>query len=332
MTDYIKKLPKSELHVHLEGTFEPKQVFEFSKKNNISLPYKTTKDLKAAYKFDCLQSFLDIYYLSMSVLITEQDFFELTMSYLKKARENNVVHVDLFFDPQAHTARGIKVATFMNGISKACIEHKKRYGLSYNLIPCFLRHLSEKSGIKIFKELKPFSNAITGFGLDSGEKNNPPKKFKHLFQMVKEKGYRCVSHAGEEGGPQNIWDSLNLLNSERIDHGISLIDDPKLLSYLREKNIPLTMCPLSNLSLKVLDNLSDYPFRELLKLGVMITINSDDPAYFGGYLNDNLIRLAKDAHLTKNEIKKTVINGFKGAFLPDEKINYWIRKINEIEQ
>jgi len=283
----INTIPKAELHVHIEGTFEPELMFQIAERNEITLKYSSVEELRKAYNFNNLQEFLDLYYDGANVLLSEQDFYDLTMAYLQKCKADNVVHTEIFFDPQTHTHRGVAFKTVVNGIQKALNDAKENWGITSRLIPNFLRHLSEEDAIRTFKEALEFRELFIGFGLDSSELGHPPAKFQKVFTMVKKEGFYTVAHAGEEGSAQNVWDALNLLKVARIDHGVRSVEDTDLLDFLAEKKVPLTVCPLSNLKLKVVKQMQDLPLKALLKNNILATVNSDDPAYFGGYMNDN---------------------------------------------
>jgi adenosine deaminase len=283
--------------------------------------------LRAAYSFNNLQEFLDLYYQGANVLITEQDFYDLTMAYLKKCWEENIVHTEIFFDPQTHTHRGVALETVVKGIQHALDEARNNWGITSLLIPNFLRHLSEEDAISTFKECLPFREYFTGFGLDSSELGHPPAKFERVFKMVHDEGFKVVAHAGEEGPAQNVRDALQLLNAVRIDHGVRSIDDPELMLELARLQVPLTVCPLSNLKLCVVDHLKDHPLKTLLDAGIMATVNSDDPAYFGGYLVQNYVDTAKALDLSKEEILKLAKNSFKASFLGEHEKERWIAEL-----
>jgi len=289
LLEFIKKSPKAELHLHIEGTLEPEQMFVLAKRNNIQIPFKNINEVKKAYNFSNLESFLKIYYESAKVLIKEQDFFDLTWAYALKCKEDNIVHAEIFFDPQTHTDRGIDFDIVINGIYKALQKAQKEFGLSFKIIMCFLRHLDEKESFKILDQALDHKDKIYGVGLDSSEIGNPPSKFEKLFKKAIEYGFITVAHAGEEGPPEYIWEALNLLNVKRIDHGVQCLKDEKLVEKLSKKQIPLTVCPLSNIKLRVFNKLKDHNLKKMLDKKLMAMVNSDDPAYFGGYLNQNLI-------------------------------------------
>ena len=323
----IKNLPKAELHLHIEGTFEPELMFKIAKRNKIKIKYKNIAEIKKAYKFSNLQDFLDIYYEGCKVLITKKDFYDLTYEYFLRAKKNNIRHCEIFFDPQSHTDRGINFEIVLNGIYEACVDAKKNLDISSKIILSILRHLDEKAGIKILKEGLKKNNIkkISGIGLDSSEKNNPPKKFEKLYKLAKKNKLELVAHAGEEGPPEYIWEALKILKIKRVDHGNSCIEDEKLLKFLAKKKIGLTMCPLSNLKLKVVKDLKNHPLKKLMKKNILVTINSDDPAYFGGYLNKNYEEISKKLKLSKKEIFKLAKNSFEIAFLSKkEKEKYFL--------
>ena len=327
IVEFIKKVPKTELHLHIEGTLEPVHMFELAKRNNISIPFKNIQEVKAAYNFSNLESFLKIYYEGAKVLIKEEDFFDLTWAYALKCKEDNIVHTEIFFDPQTHVNRGIEFEIVINGIYKALQKANREFGLSFKIIMCFLRHLSEKSGFEILDQALVHKDKIFGVGLDSSEIGNPPSKFKKLFEKSIEKGFLTFAHAGEEGPPDYIWDSINLLNVKRIDHGVQCLQDKKLVEKLRNDKTPLTVCPLSNIKLHVFNNLKEHNLKKMLDEKLMVMVNSDDPAYFGGYLNKNLIEIQSALNLSIVDIKTLIINSFKSSFLSEKKKAEWISKI-----
>ena len=326
--EFIKKVSKAELHLHIEGTLEPEHMFELAKRNNVSIPYNNVEEVKSAYNFQNLDSFLNIYYQGLKVLIHEKDFFDLTWAYVLKCKEDNIIHTEIFFDPQAHVDRGVSFDTVINGISKALDKANLEFGLTSKIIMCFLRHLEEESGFKILNQALKHKDKIIGVGLDSSELGNPPKKFEKLFKKARDEGFLTVAHAGEEGPPKYIWDSINLLKVKRIDHGVQCFKDDKLIEVLKKKQIPLTVCPLSNVKLCVFDKLENHNLKKMLILGLNVMVNSDDPAYFGGYLNKNLIESQLALGLTLEEVKALIINSFKSSFLDNAKKNEWIAKIN----
>ena len=315
MKNFIAGLPKAELHLHIEGSFEPELMFEIAQRNNVAIKYQSVEEIRAAYKFNNLQEFLDIYYAGASVLLKEEDFYDLTYAYLKRIHSQNVVHTELFFDPQTHTERGISFDTAINGIYKALIDGEKEFGITFRLITSFLRHLSEESAFKTLEQALKHRDKICAFGLDSSEKGNPPSKFQRVFQKVKDEGFLIVAHAGEEGPAEYIWEAINLLEVSRIDHGNRCLEDEKLVEYLKEKQIPLTLCPLSNLSLRVVNDLKNHPVKKMLDEGLMLTINSDDPAYFGGYMNENFEGIME--LISKEELIQLAKNSFISSFLSD---------------
>ena len=324
---FIREVPKTELHLHIEGTLEPELMFNLAKRNNIKIPYSNVNEVKSAYNFSNLETFLNIYYEGSKVLINEQDFFDLTWSYAVKCREDNIVHTEIFFDPQAHLSRGVKFETIINGINNALLKANKEFRLTYKIIMCFLRHLDEKSAFKVLDQAIEHKDKIIAVGLDSSEKGNPPSKFKNVFKKAIKEGFLTVAHAGEEWPPEYIWEAINLLEVKRIDHGVQCLKDEKLTKELIKKQIPLTVCPLSNIKLCVFKNLKEHNLKDLLNAGLMVMVNSDDPAYFGGYLNDNLVKSQVALNLSKNELKTLIINSFKSSFLSEEKKMQWIKKI-----
>lgn len=329
MKDLIAKLPKAELHLHIEGSLEPELMFSLAQKNTISLPYKTIEEVKYAYNFTSLQSFLDIYYAGANVLINESDFFDLTWAYLLRCHAQNICHTEIFFDPQTHTSRGIAFKTVIDGITKALQKGEQELGISSFLIMCFLRHLSEENAFETLKASLPFKDKIIGVGLDSSEVGHPPSKFQRLFVECKKVGYKIVAHAGEEGDSSYIWEAINLLQVERIDHGIRCDEDASLVKLLIEKQIPLTVCPLSNVKLRAVKNMQEHNILKLLRQGVLVTVNSDDPAYFGGYVNENYEAICENLDLSKEELKTLASNSFKASFLSDERKKHFINQISQ---
>ncbi|MEJ6736153.1 MAG: adenosine deaminase [Flavobacteriales bacterium] len=317
MQTFINNLPKAELHLHIEGTFEPELLFEIAHRNNIPLKYPTVEALKEAYSFDCLQDFLDIYYQGADALLTEQDFYDLTYSYLTKCAQQNVRHTEIMFDPQTHTDRGVQFSTVIHGINRAAIDAKENLNVSALLIMSYLRHLPEESAFRTLEHSIPYKHMITAVGLDSSEKGNPPSKFQKVFKASIEEGYIPVAHAGEEGGPDYIWEALDLLHIKRIDHGNNCLQDEKLVHEIIKRDIALTVCPLSNTALQVVKNLKDHSLKKMMDLGIQITINSDDPAYFGGQVNQNYIDTQKALNLTKADLYQLAKNSFKYSFLPE---------------
>jgi adenosine deaminase len=326
-TELIKKLPKAELHLHIEGTFEPELMFEIARRNRIDTRFTSIADIKKAYNFHNLQSFLDIYYEGASVLLHERDFYDLTMAYLIRCKEDNVVHTEIFFDPQTHTDRGVSFETMFKGIHGALKDAEKELGITSHMIMCFLRHLSEEDAFKTLQDSLPFKKDILAVGLDSSEVGHPPSKFQRVFEAAIKEGYLTVAHAGEEGPPAYIWEALDLLKIKRIDHGVRALEDEKLMERIIKEKIPLTVCPLSNLKLCVFNKLSDHNLKKLLHRGVKVTINSDDPAYFGGYANQNYIETAEALDLSNDELKTLAVNSFEASFLEEKIKKEWIAKI-----
>lgn len=314
------KLPKAELHIHIEGSLEPAMMFHLAERNGVTLPYPDVEAISKAYNFKCLQDFLDLYYQGMSVLLTEQDFFDLTWAYLLRCQAQNVVHSEIFFDPQGHTERGVSFETVITGICNALEQGEEELGISSRLIMCFLRHLDENSAFTTLEEAQPYLEHITGVGLDSSEVGHPPHLFKNVFARAAELGLKRVAHAGEEGPPEYIYEALDLLRVDRIDHGNRSLEEPALVARLAKEKIPLTVCPQSNLRLAVVKDMTEHPIRKMLELDLNACINSDDPAYFGGYMNENFFALIDAIGLTRDEIFQLVSNGFQASFLsPDDK-------------
>ena len=328
IVDFINQTPKAELHLHIEGSLEPELMFKLSKRNKIEIPFKSVEEIQSAYNFTNLDSFLKIYYEGSNVLINEEDFFDLTWDYILKCKKDNIVHTEIFFDPQSHLPRGIKFDTIINGIDKALKKAEKDYGITSKIIMCFLRHLDEDQCFDVLKEACNYKDKIIGIGLDSSEKGNPPSKFKRLFEQAIKEEFLTVAHAGEEGPPEYIWDSLNLLKIKRVDHGVQCLNDEKLVEKLVKDQIPLTVCPLSNVKLCVFDKLENHNLKKMLDKGLRVMVNSDDPAYFGGYLNKNLIETSKALNLKIEDVKKLIENSFKSSFLNDEDKKNWLKKIN----
>ena len=326
--EFIRKSPKAELHLHIEGTLEPDLLFKLAKKNKIRIPFSSTEEIKSAYNFKNLESFLKIFYQGSSVLIKEQDFFDLTWAYVLKCKEENIVHAEIFFDPQTHINRGIDFDVVINGIYKALEKGNKEFGLTFGIIMCFLRHLDERSAFKMLDRANEHKDKIIGVGLDSSEIGHPPKKFERVFKKAIENGFLTVAHAGEEGPPEYIWEALNLLKVKRIDHGVQCLKDSKLVEKLRNDQIPLTVCPLSNIKLCVFNELKQHNLKKMLNEKLLVMINSDDPAYFGGYLNKNLIESQNALNFSIDNIKTLLINSFKSSFLKDEKKIEWIKKFD----
>ncbi|MGY3945292.1 adenosine deaminase [Aeromonas tecta] len=315
MERFIAGLPKLELHLHIEGTLEPELMFTLAARNGVALPWPDVAAVRAAYEFDNLQSFLDLYYLGASVLIREQDFFDLTFAYLKRCAADKVVHVEVFFDPQTHTARGVPFATVLGGIERALQAGEESFGISWRLIMSFLRHLSEEEAFATLAEAEPYLARLHGVGLDSGELGNPPTKFAGVFARARSLGLPVVCHAGEEGPAAYIWQAINELQVRRIDHGVRCVDDPELLRYLADTRLPLTVCPLSNVRLKVFEDMRQHNVLTLLEKGLCITINSDDPAYFGGYLGANFEALAQSLGASREQLCRLSLNAVEASWL-----------------
>lgn len=329
VAELIQALPKAELHLHLEGTLEPELMFALAQRNGVALPYSSVEAVRAAYQFDDLQSFLDLYYQGMAVLQTKQDFYDLVWAYLERMAKENVRHVEVFFDPQAHTDRGVAFQTVMEGIYDALSAGEEKLGISYRLIMCFLRHLPESAALETLEQAKPFLTWITGVGLDSSEVGHPPQKFQRVFDQARALGLETVAHAGEEGPPDYIWQALDLLKVRRIDHGVRSLEDPALVERLVREQIPLTVCPLSNVKLKVFDTLQQHTLKPLLDAGVCVTINSDDPAYFGGYMVANYLQTQQALDLTNLELVTLIKNGFTASFLSEDEVAHYHSLIDE---
>jgi adenosine deaminase len=312
----ITQLPKCELHIHVEGSLEPELMFALARRNGIRLPYASVEAVHQAYRFRNLQDFLDIYYQGMSVLITEQDFYDLASAYLTRAHADNVRHVEMFFDPQGHTSRGIAFATVIEGLGRAIADARQKLGVEASLIMCFLRHLDEADAERTLDAALPFKDRIVGVGLDSSEKGNPPGKFKHVFARAREAGFFLTAHAGEEGPPSYVWEALDELGVARIDHGVRAIEDEPLVDRLARERIPLTVCPLSNVRLRVVADLAQHPLRRMLDKGLMVTINSDDPAYFGGYVQENYRASAQALGLGRDEVAAIARNAIAASLMP----------------
>lgn len=314
----ISQLPKCELHIHIEGSLEPELMFALAARNNIRLPYASVDALRQAYQFTKLQDFLNIYYQGMSVLITERDFFDLAWAYLERAHADNVRYVEMFFDPQGHTSRGVAFETVVNGLHHGCREASDKFGIKASLIMCFLRHLDEADAERTLDAALAHKAKIIGVGLDSSERDHPPSKFKRVFNRARDAGFHCFAHAGEEGPPSYVWEALDLLGVKRVDHGNRALEDATLVGRLARERIPLTVCPLSNLKLCVVDDLKHHPLRDMMQKDLLVTLNSDDPAYFGGYVNDNFRALERSIALTPEEIVTVARNGFSAAMMSED--------------
>jgi len=329
MQNFIHNLPKAELHLHIEGTLEPELLFKLAERNKVALPYKSIEEAHKAYNFQDLQSFLNIYYAASNVLLTELDFYDLTWAYLQKAKEQNIRRAEIFFDPQTHTERGIAFATVITGISKALKDAEKLLGISTGLILCFLRDLSEESAMKTLEQAIPYRDLLVGVGLDSAEQNNPPRKFAKVFDKARSLGLLTVAHAGEEGPPEYICEALDLLKVSRIDHGVRCLEDDELVARLRDEQIPLTVCPLSNIKLHVFEKMEQHPIKKMLEKGLCATMNSDDPAYFGGYVNENFLDVTQALHLNQDQIVQLAKNSFTASFLREDQKDKFIREIDD---
>lgn len=313
----LRRMPKAELHIHIEGSLEPELIFELARRNGVDIPYAGVDDLRRAYAFTNLQSFLDIYYAGASVLQKEQDFFDMTWAYLQRAAADNVVHAEIFFDPRTHTSRGVAMETVINGLHRACAQAGPALGVSASLILCFLRHLSEQEAFETLEQALPLRDKFIGVGLDSSELGHPPEKFARVFARCGELGLHRVAHAGEEGPPAYVWTALDLLKVERIDHGVQSSKDAALMARLAQDRVPLTVCPLSNLKLRVFPRLADHNIGQLLDAGLAATVNSDDPAYFGGYVNDNFTQTFEATGLTAAHAYQLAKNSFDASFIHD---------------
>ena len=326
----LQGMPKAELHIHIEGSLEPELIFRMAQRNGVALPYADVQALRRAYAFTNLQSFLDIYYAGASVLITEQDFHDMAWAYLERAKADHVVHAELFFDPQTHTARGVSMQTVINGLHRACEAARKALGVDASLILCFLRHLSEQEAFETLEQALPFRDKFIGVGLDSSEVGHPPEKFAKVYARCRELGLRLVAHAGEEGPPAYVWSALDVLKVERIDHGVQAVHDTALMKRLAQDRIPLTVCPLSNLKLCVFPRLADHNLRQLLDAGLVATVNSDDPAYFGGYMNANFTETFAATGLQASHAYRLARNSFEASFIePSQKARH-IQALDEV--
>lgn len=327
--EFIKSIPKAELHLHIEGTFEPGLMFEIAQRNKIAIKYKSVEELKQAYNFSNLQHFLDIYFEGAKVLITEQDFYDLTRAYLEKVHAQNVLHTEISFDPQNNADSGIELSTVLSGINRALNDAQKEWGITSKLILSFLRHLSEENALQTLEEAIKYKDMLIGVGLDSSELGHPPSKFKRVFDRALKEGFKTVAHAGEEGPSEYVWEALQLLKVSRIDHGNNSLDDEKLVQQLAKSQIPLTVCPLSNLKLNVVKDMKNHPLKKMLEKGLLVTVNSDDPAYFGGYINENFLALSSALNLSKKDIYLLAKNSFKASFLDDKRKQKMIDKVEK---
>jgi len=326
--DFIRGIPKAELHLHIEGTLEPELMFALAARHGVNLPYASVEELRAAYQFDDLQSFLDLYYAGAAVLRDEEDFHALTIAYLKRAHADGVVHVEIFFDPQTHTDRGIAFATAFNGIRRALADGERDFGITHRLILCFLRHLSAEAAMQTLEQALPYKDSIAAVGLDSSERGHPPGKFEAVFARARSEGFLTVAHAGEEGPPAYIVEALDVLKVARIDHGVRCEEDPALVERLARTRVPLTVCPLSNVKLRVYQRIEDHNLKRLLDRGLCVTVNSDDPAYFGGYVGANFIAVQRGLDLSKADIRALAENSIEASFLPPGKKEMWLGKID----
>lgn len=332
MPELLRRMPKAELHIHIEGSLEPEMIFALAQRNGVELPYPNVEALRAAYAFTNLQSFLDVYYAGASVLLTEQDFYDMAWAYFEKAKADHVVRAELFFDPQTHTARGVPMGVVINGLSRACADAKSRLDISADLILCFLRHLSEDEALATLEEALPWRDQFIGVGLDSSELGHPPEKFTRVFARARALGLHVVAHAGEEGPPAYIWSALDVLNVQRIDHGVQAIHDAALMKRLADTQMPLTVCPLSNLKLCVFKDLAQHNLAQMLDAGVCVTINSDDPAYFGGYINENYLQTFAALKLGGQEAYKLAANSITASFAPEVEKHRWMHELKQVFQ
>lgn len=327
LSSIIKNIPKAELHLHIEGSLTPELMWRLAEKHSVSLPYASVEEIEAAYNFKDLQSFLDLYYAGAGVLRDEDDFFTLMWEYLSRCAEENIVHTEIMFDPQTHTERGIGFDVFMPGFLRAIQKAESEFGISSYLIMSFLRHLPESEAFETLEAAKPYYQHITAVGLDSSELGHPPSKFERVFKKAKSLGFKIVAHAGEEGPASYIWEAIELLDVDRIDHGVRCQEDQALMALLKEKQIPLTVCPLSNLKLCVIDDMKEHNIVQLLDAGLLVTVNSDDPTYFGGFLNENFEALHTSLNIDEDTIRVLAANSFKASFLPEEKKNALIKQV-----
>ena len=326
---FIQGMPKAELHIHIEGSLEPEVMFEIAERNGVSLRYASAQEARRAYDFSDLQSFLDLYYEGMQVLLHERDFYDLTWAYLQKVSAQNVRHTEIFFDPQAHTDRGVPFETVITGVRRALEDGEQQLGISSKLIMCFLRHLSAEAAMETLQSSLPFREWFVAVGLDSSEMGYPPVDFKAVFDEARAHGLLTVAHAGEEGPPEYIWQALDDLKVSRIDHGVRCVEDPKLVERLREEQTPLTVCPLSNVKLRVFDSIQDHNLKRMLDLGLCVTVNSDDPAYFGGYMDENFEATQKGLHLTRDDIYRMVKNSFQASFLDAGEKQRFLKELDD---
>ena len=328
--ELARRIPKAELHLHIEGSLEPELIFALAQRNGVALPYASVEVLRAAYAFTDLQSFLDIYYAGASVLLQEADFYDMAWAYFERAHADQVIHAELFFDPQTHTERGVPMAAVIGGLSRACADAHQKLGLSAALILCFLRHLSEEDAFATLEAALPYRQQFIGVGLDSSELGHPPEKFERVFARCRELGLHVVAHAGEEGPPEYMWQAIDLLKVERIDHGVACLQDPLLVAELAHTRLPLTVCPLSNLKLCVVHDLRQHPLKRMLDAGLCVTVNSDDPAYFGGYINANFAQTVEALGLTRDEVITLARNSFEASFVDADRRSACLQQLRGV--
>ena len=330
LPDLLRAMPKAELHIHIEGSLEPELIFALARRNQVAIPYASVEALRQAYAFTNLQSFLDIYYAGASVLLVEQDFHDMAMAYFERAAADNVVHAELFFDPQTHTARGVDIGVVIQGLHRACQDARARWGIDASLILCFLRHLSEADALATLEQALPYRDLLIGVGLDSSELGHPPEKFAQVFARSRALGLHVVAHAGEEGPPAYIWSALDVLQAERIDHGVQAVHDSALVQRLARERVPLTVCPLSNLKLCVFPDLAQHNLPQLLEAGLVATINSDDPAYFGGYMNENFLQTFAATGMGAEQAYTLARNSFEASFTTPELRQAWVEQLDGV--
>ena len=329
LPELLRAMPKTELHMHIEGSLEPELIFALAKRNDVRLRYKSVDELRAAYAFTDLQSFLDIYYAGASVLQQPQDFYDMAWAYFQRAKADNVVHAEIFFDPQTHTARKVAMRTVITGLHRACVDAQNQLGISSSLILCFLRHLSEDEAFETFEEAFPFRDKFIGVGLDSSERGHPPEKFERVFKRAAQLGFKLVAHAGEEGPPAYMWSALDVLKVQRIDHGVQAIHDEALMARLAKERMPLTVCPLSNQKLCVFPDLAQHNLGQMLERGLCVMLNSDDPAYFGGYLNDNYVQTFAALGLNASHAYQLACNSFEASFVSPDQKALWRQQLDD---
>jgi adenine deaminase len=328
LPELLRTMPKAELHMHIEGSLEPELIFALAKRNDVRLRFTTVEELRAAYAFTDLQSFLDIYYAGASVLQQPQDFYDMAWAYFLRAKADNVVHAEIFFDPQTHTARKVSMRTVMTGLHRACIDAQTHLGISSSLIMCFLRHLSEDEAFDTLEQAIPYRDSFIGVGLDSSERAHPPEKFERVFKRAAQLGFKLVAHAGEEGPPAYIWSALDVLHAQRIDHGVQAIHDKALMARLAKERTPLTVCPLSNQKLCVFPSLADHNLGQMLDQGLCVMINSDDPAYFGGYLNENYVQTFAALNLNAKHAYELARNSYEASFVTQDQKDFWQKQLD----